>query len=87
MGLQIDVGDGSAAAQDMVPLAVNVGIDTVNVANLAVSPATLNVFNAGIDGAAATVAPGANLNVITPAFLQSQGGPCTVKLTGGIYGP
>lgn len=85
MGLQIDVGDGSSAAPDMIMLAINPG-DTVNVANNAASPNALNVFNAGIDAAPTTVAAGANANFTTQAWIQSTGGVCTVRITGGQYG-
>lgn len=86
MGLQIDVGDGSSAAPDMIMLAVNPGVDTINVANNAASPSGVNVFVGGIDQAPTVVAAGSNLNVTTQAWLQAVSGVCTVKLTGGQYG-
>ena len=86
MGLQIDVGDGSSAAADFVLVAVTPGVDTVTIANSANSPGNLNYFTNGIDGAATAIAPGANASVTSQTWLQSAGGVCTVKLTGGQYG-
>ena len=80
--LQIDVGDTSAAAPDMVPIAVSPG-DSITISNLA--GATLNVFTNGIDGAPSTLTPTNNVTVTVPTWIQSQG-VTTVKITGGQYG-
>lgn len=86
MSLSINVGDGSTATS-MIEIAVNtVAADSVTIANLSTSPGSLNVYNAGINAAATTVAANANTTVTTPTFIQSSSGVCLVKLTGGQYG-
>lgn len=82
--LQIDIGDQAASQADMVPVTVHPG-DSVNVANLAASTATLNVLTA-IDNSPTTIAPGANQTFTIPGvWLQSQG-RSSVQITGGMYG-
>lgn len=87
MGLQLDVGDGSTGAGDLVTVAVNTAAgDSIVVANNAASPASLNVYANGIDQAPTVVSAGSNTTVTTPTVIQAVSGVCTVKLTGGQYG-
>jgi hypothetical protein len=84
MSLQLNIGDGSSAAQ-MITVAVNAG-DSINIANLAASNSAINYLTNGIDGGATSLAPGANVTVTVPTWLQAQSGVATVKLSGGQYG-
>lgn len=80
--LQIDVGDTSAAAPDMVPVSVSPG-QTVNVSNIA--GGTLNYFPNGIDQAASTLTVSSNVNLTSTAWLQAPSTVTTVQITGGMY--
>ena len=83
---QIDVGDGSAAAPDMVALGVSSG-QTITVSNLA-GGNTLNLFTNGIDQAPTTLNAGSQTTVSTPGttFIQCASGVTSVQLFGGLYG-
>ena len=81
--LQIDVGDTSAAAPDVVPVSVSPG-QTVNVANVA--GGSVNYFTNGIDGAPTALASGNNVNLTASSWLQCTGAIATVQITGGMYG-
>ena len=81
---QIDVGDGSSAAPDMVLIGTSGGT-TVTISNLA-GGNTLNIFGNGIDAAPATLNAGSQTTITAPAYLQCASGVTSVQLFGGLYG-
>ena len=81
---QIDVGDGSSAAPDLVTIGVSAG-QTITISNLA-GGNTLNLFNNGIDQAPTTLNAGSQTTVTTPTWIQCAAGVTSVQLFGGIYG-
>jgi hypothetical protein len=84
MGLQLDIGDNDSDQSDFVPVQINPG-DTVTVANITGSAATLNYLTA-LNGPSTPITVGSSQAFTTgPLWLQSQG-RSTVKITGGVYG-
>jgi hypothetical protein len=84
MSLQINLGDGSIAAPDVLSIAVNAG-DSIVITN--VSGSTLNYYKGDTDApVAGTIAASSNQTFTAPVWLESQG-ITTVLLQGGEYGP
>jgi hypothetical protein len=85
----IDVGDGSSAAPDLVPLSVSSG-QTVVVNVLSTSGNSADVYQNGLDQPSTTVSIGSNLSlsVAGPFWVQATtgGGVCNIEITGGEYG-
>ena len=86
MSLQINLGDNSTAAPDVLEVAVNTAAgDSITVTNVAGS--TLNYYSGDTDAPpAGTLTPSSSQTFTQPVWLESQG-TTTVKLTGGEYGP
>lgn len=80
--IQIGVGNNTAAARNIITLAVDTG-QTVNVANIAGS--RVNYFTNGVNGPIQSLLAGNNVDLIGPAYIQSMG-ISTVQLRGGQYG-
>lgn len=83
----IDVGDGSAAAPDLIQFTVRTG-DTVTVACLSSSTSSANVFQNGVDQAPTTVTAGSNVQITIPGpfWVQAASGVASCQVTGGFYG-
>ena len=82
--LQINVGHGSVAAADMVPVSVSVG-ETVTVTNTD-DEIAVDYFLDGVNGDPTELDPGESVDLTAPSWLQVVGNVGSVALSGGMYG-